>query len=374
MTNTIRLVLNTHELARRLGYLVLLVKYCTKSSEGTSLESASNCLNEKLKDMGERVNFRACQFVVDYALKLGLLLGELQWAHRGYVVNKFATDSLDLSSRAKVVLLKYFLDGDGAFPILFLKELKETYKKTGNGIVLADFLSPNDENQSGLEQIFLRIVDTYMPIATELHQRYALQTLARHATQGYSNHVRIHKSLAHIDPLVDLGIIQRVNILDKRKMGRIKYLPVMLKYKSEYVNMVESFLQEFGDILKLDEIIGPHGDFFKRVSRMYHIPVEKIDLEKDFGLLRGEILKAYGAYKDDAFHLASLNAIYDTVCVELLFPPNSKLCEQSNVSSAVNTLHSESHGGIRFYVDDWGVRSYLVISREYEEQLRKVKN
>jgi len=374
LTNTIRLVLNTHELARRLGYLALLVKHCTKPSEGTSLESASNCLNEKLKAMGERVNERACQFVVDYALKIGLLRGELQWSHRGYVINKYATDSLNLSGKARVVLLKYFLDGDGAFPILFLKELKEVYKKTGDGIVLADFLSPNEENQSGLERIFLRIVDTYMTIATELHQRHAMQTLARNAMQGYSNHVRIHKSLAHIDPLVDLGIIQRVDIPDKRKMGRTKYLPVLLKYKNERSNMVESFLQEFGDILELDEIMGPQGDFFKRASRLYNIPTEKINLGKHFGLLLNEILKAYETYRDDAFRLAPLSAVYDTVCVELLFPPNSKLCEQSDVSSAVSTLQSESCGGIRFHVDDWGVRNYLVISREYEEQLRKVKD
>jgi len=323
--------------------------------------------------MSEKVNVRACQFVVDYTLKLGLLRRELQWSQRGYVVNNFATDSIELSNKAKVVFLKYFLDGDGAFPILFLEELRGIYRKTRDGIRLTDFLSSNEENKSGLERIFLRIVDTYIPVATELHQRYALQTLARNAMQGYSNHVRIHKSLPHIDPLVDLGIIERVDIPDRRKMGRIKYLPVFLKYGNEYVNMVESFLQEFGDILKLDEIMGPRGDFFERASHLYRIHTERIDLGKHFGLLRNEILKAYKAYRDDAFRLAPLDAMYDTVCVELLFPPNSKLCEQTDVSSAINILHSESRGGIRFHVDDWGAKSYLVISREYEEQLGKVE-
>ena len=129
----------------------------------------------------------------------------------------------------------------------------------------------------------------------------------------------------------------------------------------------------FGDVLKLDEIISPQGDFFERASRLYNISVQKIDLEKDFGLLRNGIVKAYELCRDESFRLASLESIYDIVCVELLFLPSGRLCEHSDVSSAIEILQSKSNGGIRFHVNDWGVKSYLVISREYEERLKKVR-
>jgi hypothetical protein len=257
-----------------------------------------------------------------------------------------------LTDSEKVAYLKYYLDTDGALIINFLRELDESGEQ---GILMSRFL-----NEGGVERVFVKTAEDYLQEVFDISPRYKLSKLLSLREKNYSSKVRTDKFVPHIEPLVDLGFIQR-----SYEGNAVKYGPTFRSENGNMVNCTSVLSKQFSCLLDLDQILSKDGDFFRRASVSFGLPVEKSDLGKDYSIIRHEIIKAYDETKDAYFRLARLDSIYDLVCIRLLYAPFRKLCEESDVSSTIQRMNVESEEAIRFHVDDSGVRRYVTISKEY---------
>jgi hypothetical protein len=348
LIDKLRFILNTHEQICHPIYLSLLVHDCS-SYEEKSVSQLVSCLEDKLE-----INQRACEFLIYWAQKMEILEKNLHWATRGWVISRLPslkTKKYFLTPEEKVAYLKYYLDSDGALIINFLKELLELGE---NGLSMADFL-----NDRGVERVFTKTAEEYMAEVFEISPRYELSKLLSAGEKGYSSKVRTDKFLPHIQPLVDLGFIER------RDTGNlIRYIPHITQENGFNINSSARFLDEFNSVLALDDIFSQTGNFYEKAAVSFGLKVERTT-SNDFSTLQHEIIKAYDEVKDEDFRLARLESIYDLVCIRLLFSPYYKLCEIAEVSKTIQNMNKIAEDKIRFHVDDMGATKYVTISKDY---------
>jgi len=346
LIDKLRFVLNTHEQVCHPRQLSLLVKDCT-SGEEKSIDQLISCLKDKIG-----INPRACEFLVNLALRMEIIEKNLHWASRGWVISRLPTNKTGLTPEEKVTYLKYYLDTDGAFIINFLKELVQSGEE---GLKMAQFLS-----DGGVERVFTKTAEEYMAEVFEISPRYELSKLLLSSEKNYSDKVRTDKFLPHIEPLVDLGFV------DRDRIGNfLRYAPHFGSENGLIVSYASRLLSQFNSALSLDEVFSKTGDFFKKASVSFGLAVHKIDISKDYSILKREIIRAYSEVRDDYFRMARLGSIYDLVCTRFLFAPHHKLCEESEISQTIQRMNELSEDKIRFHVDDMGVRRYVTISEEY---------
>jgi hypothetical protein len=298
------------------------------------------------------MNRRACEFLIDLALKMELVEKDLHWSARGWVINTLTSDRDDLTEAEKVAYLKYYLDTDGALIINFLKELDELGEE---GILMSRFL-----NEGGVERVFVKTAEDYLQEVFDISPRYELSKLLHLREKNYSSKVRTDKFIPHIGPLVDIGFVSR-----SYEGNAVKYGPVFRNENGKMVNCTAILLGEFNCVLDLDQIFSKDGDFFRRASISFGLPIEKLDRNRDYPSIKHEIIRAYDETKDAYFRLARLSSIYDLVCIRMLYAPYGKLCEESDVSHIIQQMNVESEEDIRFHVDDSGARRFVTISEDY---------
>ena len=349
MIDKLRFVLNTHEQVSHPYLLSVLIRYCTFSEEQRSINQLLSCLTEKLKKM----NRRACEFLIDLALKMGLLEKALHWSARGWVINQLTSGRRDLTEAEKVAYLKYYLDTDGALIINFLGELIQLGEQ---GMLMSRFL-----NERGVERVFVNTAETYLQEVFDISPRYELSKLLSLREKNYSKSVRTDKFIPHIEPLVDLGFVKR------SYNGRaVKYEPTYRNQNGKSVNYTSVLYEQFNCILDFDQIFSKDGDFFRRATVCFGLSVREIVKNKDYSIIKQEIIRAYNETKDEYFRLARLSSIYDLVCIRMLYAkPYGKLCEESDVNRVIQQMNLESEEDIRFHVDDFGITRYVTISEDY---------
>lgn len=347
MIDKLRYVLNTHEQVCHPHQLSVLVSRCTSGSEEKSVGQLLSCLTEEL-----RINKRACEFLIDLALRMELVERDLHWSGRGWVINAFTSRETDLTEPEKVAYLKYYLDTDGALIINFLKELDGLGQE---GMLMSRFL-----NEGGVERVFVKTAEDYLQEVFEISPRYELSKLLLLREKNYSSKVRTDKFFTHVQPLVDLGFVHR-----SYENNAVKYGPVVRNENGKMVNLTAILSKEFSSVLDLGDILSKDGDFFKRASISFGLATEMIDQVRDYPNIKQEIVRAYDETKDEYFRLARLNSIYDLVCIRLLHAPHRRLCEQSDVIRTIEQMHEESENDIRFHVSDSGAREFVTISKDY---------
>jgi len=347
LIDKLRYVLNTHEQVCHPHQLSVLISRCTSGSEEKSVSQLLSCLTGEIG-----INRRACEFLIDLALKMELVERDLHWSGRGWVINAFTSHKTDLTEPEKVAYLKYYLDTDGALIINFLKELNELGDE---GLLMSRFL-----NEGGVERVFVKTAEDYLQEVFDISPRYELSKLLVLRDKNYSSKVRTDKFFTHIQPLVDLGFVRR-----SYENNAVKYGPVVRNEKGKMANLTAILSREFSSVLDLGHILSKNGDFFRRASISFGLTTEKIDQMRDYSNIKQEIVRAYDETKDEYFRLARLNSIYDMVCIRLLHAPPRRLCEQSDVIRTIERMHEESEKDIRFHVSDSGAREFVTISKDY---------
>ena len=349
MIDKLRFILNTHEQVSHPYQLSVLIRYCTFSEEQRTFNELLSCLTEKLNKM----NRRACEFLIDLALKMELLETALHWSARGWVINQLTSGRSDLTEPEKIAYLKYYLDTDGALIMNFLGELVQTGEQ---GMLMSHFL-----NEGGVERVFVNTAETYLQEVFDISPRYELSKLLSLREKNYSKSVRTDKFIPHIEPLVDLGFVSR-----SYDGKAVRYAPVYRNENGKSVNHTSVLYEQFNRVLDLDKIFSREGDFFRRATVCFRLPIREFVQSKDYPIIKREIIRAYNETKDQYFRLARLNSIYDLVCIRMLYAkPHRKLCEEWDVNRIIQQMNLESEEDIRFHVDDMGIIRYVTISEDY---------
>jgi hypothetical protein len=174
--------------------------------------------------------------------------------------------------------------------------------------------------------------------------------------KGYQTKVRIHKAFAHLDPLVDLGILDY-------DMGKHQYQPKITDNR----NITEIFIQKFPNILSLEKIFSNEpaekadAGYYERVAEVYNISYRKFS-QKDITNISDEMEKIYSKVRDTVTGLASIKSIKDIVCT-LELVNHKVLCEWSNVDEVLKEFKKEKGAKLRFHVDRAGKIEYIVLSK-----------
>jgi len=344
----IRILPETHEMVSNPYYFTVLIKQCTKPRESSNKEHVILQLHKILHDdMGYKITKRACEVLIQTAIKMRLVFNDLHWDARGHVINTVSSSEVGLNQAEKIAYLKYFLDIDGAAIIHLMNELN-----TQSEIKKAQFVRNHN-----IERMVKNIATTYLAKTSDIKERHFLLNLLRNAERGYSQHYRLHKITPRMHILSKLGLV------DITKNGQECYKPMIAYTREKEINLVRLFLENFSSIDALDQILGKDGDFFKRAANLYLITCDSIDLNTDLELVTKEIMNTYSRVKDETFGLASLEAIRDIVCLNLLIK-YSKICEWKHVDKVIGHLRKIFEKEMRYHVDDWGVIKYITIDEK----------
>jgi hypothetical protein len=333
-----------------------LVHSCTSPNESKTQEKVIGNIHKILNDNKYNCSREAAKFLVGMAKDMGFLEVNNIWTWKAFVINYFEEidditrcfEKTIVSSIArKIMYLKYYLESDGAFLIHFVRKVldenvlsKHTLRYTNKAV----------------EPIFENVLNEYLAIENDFRKRVQLENFLKLLQRsGYQSKVRIHKAFPHLDPLVDLGILD----YDSKKR---QYLPKMPEG-----SMTKTFLQKFPDISSLEEVFlleegvkKTSSGYYERVAGLYNISHRKFS-RKDNSIISNEITKIYSKVKDKVTGLASIKSIKDIVCT-LVLVNHGVLCEWSDIDEVIKEFKSEKGVNLRFHVDRAGEIVYIVLS------------
>jgi hypothetical protein len=298
---------------------------------------------------------------------MGFLELNHTWTWKAFVINYF--EKLDEITRCyeetrisslskKIIYLKYYLESDGAFLIHFAHEVI----KRGTKGLSKYVIRYTDEI---VEPIFKGVIKEYLSIEKmDFNKRISLRNfLDWFSKKTYEKKVRIHKAFPHLDPLVDLGI------LDYNNEERM-YIPKIIDNK----NISEIFLKKFPSIASLEGIFlfeegnskrakeyGVEDGYYKRAAELYNVPYRKYSVD-DGKIISEEIVRVYSQIRDRLTGLASIRSIKDIVCTIALVNYNL-LLEWPDIDTVLEALKREKSANLRFHVDRKGERAYIVLSK-----------
>jgi len=404
-------IYNTHENAERAYYISAFIKKCTKPRESISMENLEILIHRKLREESKwfPIPKRAVPYLVQTAIELGILERDSykegyinRWGARGYVVNTCSPDipdglplDLKLLEKDRLAYLKYYLDSDGLVLLYLSKKIHEEGK-----IELAEMVKGNQ-----VEQMWQAIFKESLSHVKDRRLRSEMQELLRSSrflkerprAKGKTlEHVRKQRVTPHLELLVDLGILDRIppprNWKEVSEGLRIKDLknknqPITdsdreaaglgssekVVYRSMVeggIERVDAFLKEFADVPTLDRVLSPdEGTYFGSASKLYSSNCLPVNLIEDYDLIQKEIIKAYELCRDDTYRLAFIDSISDIVCINLEVSAR-KICENRDVLGVINKMHRIAEKDVRFHRNNYGVVTFLVLSKDYVRNMQ----
>ena len=359
-----RFIRSTHYQVGHPVYLGFLIRSCTSPVQSKTEGKVVDVLHKTLQKHGYQCSKEAAKFLVRMSRHMGLLKLNHIWTWKGSVINHFENlDDMEnyykitrISSLSKkIVYLKYYLESDGALLIHFARRILND-----NGVRKYTIRYTNEV----VEPIFRAVIEEYLAIETNFPKRIELKNFLKFVSnKGYQSKVRIHKAFSHLDPLVDLGIL---NFNSKSR----KYLPevsgeknvtnVFLEQFPNASSLEGIFLFEDGNQVRAARLYGVKSGYYERAAELYDISHDRLSPGEREIVSEG-IARIYSEVRDEVTGLASIRAIKDIVCTHLLLD-HKILCEWPDVGSALKDLKKKRGVNLRFHVDRRGEVAYIVLS------------
>ena len=354
---TIRLMRATHYQAGHPIYFGFLVHSCTSALQARSNEKVAKDVHKILNEHGYKCSREAAKFLVRMAQEMNFLGPNNIWTWKAFVINYFEEmdkisdcyeKTVVSSLTKKIIYLKYYLESDGALLIKFARKVLEE-----NGLSKHMIRFTNQI----VEPVFEETLCEYLSVETDFKKRVWLKKfLDMIREKGYQTKVHIHKAFAHLDPLVDLGILD----YDAEKR---QYQPKITDSR----NITEVFIKKFPDILSLEKIFSNESagkadvGYYERAAEVYNIPYRKFSQE-DITNISEEIEKIYSKVRDTITGLAPIKSIKDIICT-LGLVNHKVLCEWPNIDDVLKEFKKEKGAKLRFHVDRAGKVEYIVLSK-----------
>jgi hypothetical protein len=350
----IRLMRTTHYQTGHPVFLSFLISMCTSPSESKSQRKVAYAIHEVLKSHGYNFSREATKFLIRMAQEMELLQPNHLWTWKAFVIDFFKEkDNLSnyhgetriRSLANKIIYLKYYLESDGGFLLHFARRVLSE-----NGLKKHTLRFVN----GALESIFEEAINEYLSVITDFKEKVRLRRfLELVKRKGYEPKVRIHKAFPHLDPLVDLDILD-YDVKSHVYLSRI----------SNGKNVTEVFLKQFPNIACLENIFSEEKPakpgYFKKASEVFDISCQDFTKENLDAVIQN-ILQTYSKIKDEITGLASIKSIKDIVCA-LQLSEYRTLCEWSDVDFALQELKREKGANMRFHVNRKGEVEYVVMS------------
>jgi hypothetical protein len=344
----IRLQLKTHYQIAKPGIFSVLLSKCTSPSQSNYQE----VISERLANIGFKkiaLNKESAKFAVAMAQSFGFITSNMFWGWRGHAINILLEDTqrekiddfLDLTAAEKILFLKYYLEADGATILEICKKLSSKGKISRNELLSTDFI----------DQIFINIWETYRQLTTDLSQKTHLrQNIQKLRSKPYTFKTRIHKALAHVEPLADFDVIER-----KEHKNEIIFLPKTNRGLSPMDKLTQAM-----NTIKTMEWRFSKFQHFEIISNVYNLKPVAYDPEIYSELLREEIVKTYLKARTEPTKMASIATISDVISAKIL-SDKGILVERPHIEKELDRLKLEYPSDIHYHVDMGGRKAFIVL-------------
>lgn len=348
----IRLILKTHYQINKPGIFSILLRKCTSLNQSNYPETISNKLSS-IHFESISLNKESAKFAVAMAQSFGFITKNMFWNWKGHTINLLldetnrekSDDFLKLTSAERLLYLKYYLEADGATILEISKWL------CSKGIISRNELLTKDY----IDQIFIDIWSRYRELTDDLRQKTSLrQNIEKLRSKPYTFKTRIHKALAHIEPLVDFLLIDR-----KEEKKGIFFVPKV----ANGILPIERLTREMNDIDAMEARFSRH-QYFEIISHLYGMNPIGYDPEIHSGLLSKEIVKSYLKARIEPSNMASIATISDFISVRIL-QENGILIERLQIENELNKLKTNFDSDIRFHSDMSGKRAFVIFSDKF---------
>lgn len=345
----IRLQLKTHYQINKPGIFSVLLHKCTSLTKSQYPEVISERL-AKMQFETIALNKESAKFAVAMAQSFGFVTQNMFWSWKGHAITILLNetnreefdDYLALTLAEKVLYLKYYLEADGAAILEICKRLKS------KGRISRKELLANDS----IDQIFIDIWQAYRQLTNDIRQKVQLRdNILKLRTKPYTFKTRIHKALAHIEPLVDFDLIER-----KEEKNEILFIPKVNKCFS----YLDKLTQEL-DTIKSMESRFSKSEHFEIINSIYNLKAVDYDPEEHSEMLFDEIFKIYLKARTEPTKMASLAMISDVISAKLLAQKRI-LINRIHIEMELDRLKSDYPRDVHYHVDMSGEKAFLVLS------------
>ncbi len=341
-----RFLIKTHGQVRNPRIFSLLVTSCTYPDRALRPERVAACLSDAVSHTGKP--FRAAaRFAVLMAKDLGFLNSNMAWAPNGYVLHTVLAKCgkteqqtksvLDLpyTPHERIAFLRYYLEADGAILWAIMKRVDE-----------CDAL-PLNELSATLQDI---VVDLYRQHLNQMHMSRHRERIKREASRlsmdRWSKGTIPHKMWPHVQPLIDLGILDLSESRALRSTNGVNG-PV-----------VHSFIKQLDSLSVLETNFNQYR-FFEIIANHLGTNSIPIDIELHGDELEQSLTEGYATMKNHTTGMVYVNALCDWVCIDLL-ASNAIVMERNDVRNYLRQIYRRQSGRIRFEVDFRGQPAFVV--------------
>jgi hypothetical protein len=283
-------------------------------------------------------------FYAEWARGMGLLTRGWSLTGRGKAVAWLnhgapAGTSKELSREVVAILLKYYLEADGA---LMLRLLQIVFER---GLDQAEFT-----RDDSVEQTILAVLNAYLSIEANLWERTRLKQQIRTVERGYKRETRPHKIGPHLIPLVHFGLISREATATGSRFFVMR----------EQRERLGTFLEALQSVEALEESI--------ESSSLTGIVGKLLEARDSRAIEIGAVLaEAYEAVSEDVGGLAELATLREVVWAWAIgrgvLLPAEAIDEfiQENVHAMPRLMkyHVDRRGDVAFIVIDKAARQAL---------------
>ena len=285
------------------------------------------------------------------AQSMEFLTQNLFWDQKGYVVHLLTNaksrppgdDYLNLSTVEKLIYLKYYLEADGGVILGLCKSLLERGELTRTELLSTPLI----------DEIFIDVWESYRLLSTDLRQKVALREKVRKIrTNPYTRKTRIHKALAHVEPLVDLGLAVR-----NQTKTEVSFTPKKGMRSSPVAVLVECL----GDIPNLERLFSEDKQFLIS-SDIYELSCQPFSQAQLSEQLRELILKTYSLLQTSPSGLVPIFVISDVACSKML-ADHRVLPGPDCIRDELEKMKRECPSDVHFHVDMHGRKDFVVFSK-----------
>ena len=345
----IRLILKTHYQINKPGIFSILLRKCTSPNQSNYPETISNKLSS-IHFESISLNKESAKFAVAMAQSFGFITKNMFWNWKGHSINLLLDetnrekpdDFLKLTPIENLLYLKYYLEADGATILEICKRLYSKGSISRIELLSSDFI----------DQIFIDIWGSYRQLTDDLREKTSLrQSIDKLRSKPYTFKTRIHKALAHIEPLVDFNFIDR-----KEEKKEVFFIPKV----TNGVSAIERLSREINNIEDMEARFSRY-EFFEIINNVYNMNSISYDPEIHLDLLRGEIVKSYLQARTEPSNMASIATISDIISVRML-QERGILIDRPQVENELNKLKYAFNRDVRYHLDMSGKRAFIILS------------
>ncbi len=354
----VRLQLKTHYQIGKPGIFSVLLSKCTSPSQSTYPEVISGRL-AKIDFETIAVNKESAKFAVVMAQSFGLLTKNMFWDDKGRAIailldehsRTSPSDYLKLTLPEKVLYLKYYLQADGATILEICKGLRQKGRMTRQELLSTDFI----------DHIFLDIWETYRQLTTDLRQKVELKDNVRKLkSRPYRSKTRMHKTLAHIDPMVDLDLVER-----REGKSEVSFTPKIYNGFAP----IDVLIEELKTVENM-ELYFSKSRYFNLIAMLYNLGAVVYDPKNHVAILRKQIFDTYLKARTKPSQMASIAVMSDVIGAKLL-ANNAMIIERPQLEEELDSLRVEYKRGVYFHVDMHGRKAFVVFDDKLCEGMDK---